>query len=190
MKIFLSILFLILSFSYARSNNLFLEEIQSKREDYINKNVLSFSYANNSSVSAGLYSMQVSPFYKWNFLLNNFAIRLNYIDYNIDEFYSNKNYEVVLVYNIIKHEFLTLYLNYAIYSMYNLRFYDFDTDKDVNLIKYGKSFSLGFDTNIYNNLYLTFEKRWVNVEENYIKDLDSFYIGLKYKVSLKILKEG
>jgi len=179
-----------LSFSALFSNNLFLQEVQSKREAKNNKNILNFYYAANTAYTANLMSLQVNPFYKLSFPFNNFAARLNYINYNEGDFYANQNYELVFVYNFINYELLTLYINYAIYSMYNLRFYDFEKDKEVRSAKYGNSFSLGFDARIYNSLYLTIEKRWVQVQENYIKNLDSFYLGLKYKISLKMLKES
>jgi hypothetical protein len=179
-----------LSFSSATGNNLFLEEVQSRREATQNLNVLNLSYAKNTSNSADLISMQVNPFAAVRFPLRNFALRFNYTDYNKGEFYANKNYEMAFVYNIINHELLTLYLNYAIYSMYSLRFYDFNLDQEASAVAHGNSWSVGVDIKLYNSWYLLAEKRWVKVEKNYIKNLDSFYLGLKYKISLKILKES
>ncbi len=186
---FLCLFFSSYSYLYASNNVIFLEEVQSKRESSykgleINLYLLSDLYNYNN-----LFSFQISPFYKSSNILNNFDIRINYMDYNNDDFSSNSNYELALVYNIINFELLTLYINYGIYSMYNIKFYDFDLDKEINTRKYGNSFSIGMDTMIYRNIHLSFEKRWVKVEKDYIKNSNNFYLGFKLKIPLGLLKE-
>jgi hypothetical protein len=73
--------------------------------------------------------------------------------------------------------------------MYNLRFYDFESNKEISETSYGKSFNIGAIVKIYRNFYLSAEKRWVNVDSKYITNINNFYLGLNLKIPLEMLKE-
>jgi hypothetical protein len=175
--------------SYANNSALFLSEIQSKRDSQNKGLDINLFLLSDFSNSGSLFSVQVNPFYKSRYIIKNVEIRANFIDYDSNDFYSNKNYELAFVYNVIKSELLTLYVNYGIYSMYNLRFYDFESNKEISETSYGKSFNIGAIVKIYRNFYLSAEKRWVNVDSKYITNINNFYLGLNLKIPLEMLKE-
>lgn len=186
---FLCLIFSFISPSYANNNTLFLSEIDSKRDSNNEGLEVNLFLLSGFSNSGNLYSIQVNPFFRLKSFMKNFEIRANFTEYDSDDFYSNNNYELAFVYNVIKFELLTLYVNYGIYSMYNIRFYDFESDKEISSTAYGNSISIGGNAKIYNNLYLVFEKRWVNVDSNYIENINNFYLGFKLKIPLGMLKE-
>lgn len=186
---FLCLFFSFIKHSYANENILFLSEIDSKR-DFDNKRLeINLFLLSGFSNSGNLFSFQINPFYQSKSIIKNFEIRGNFTKYEGDNFYSNNNYELAFVYNVIKSELLTLYVNYGIYSMYNLRFYDFESDKEINEIAYGKSFNIGVSFKLSSNLYIAAEKKWVDINSDYIKDVDNFYLGLRLKIPLNMLKE-